>query len=99
LVSRSKKGGFLIVAIPHRDLYEKKNTLTSRWNPDHRHMFLVGKKDPPDTLDINEEIQEALLGQDFDIKYIRMCGQGYDISDPLKHSDGEYQIEFVLQKR
>lgn len=94
-----KKDGFLIVAIPHRDLYERKSHLPSRWNTDHRHMFLIGKEDLPDTLDIVEEIKQALMGEPYDIKYIKACDYNHSITDPLKHSDGEYQIEFVIQKK
>lgn len=93
---RVRKGGYLILAIPHRDLYEKKISLPSRWNGDHKHMFLIGRAEPPDTLDIVEEIKSALTG--YDIKYIKACDEGHTITDPAIHSDGEYQIELVLQK-
>ena len=91
-----KKGGYLILAIPHRDLYEKKNQLPSRWNSDHKHMFLIGRSEPPDTLDIVEEIRLSL--ENYDIKYIKACDEGHTITNPLVHSDGEYQIEIVIQK-
>ena len=91
-----KKGGYLLLAIPHRDLYEKKTQLPSRWNGDHKHMFLIGRAEPPDTLDIVEEIKSAL--KNYDIKYIKACDEGHTITDPLAHSDGEYQIEIVIQK-
>lgn len=91
-----RKGGYLLLAIPHRDLYEKKSQLPSRWNGDHKHMFLIGRSEPPDTLDIVEEIKCALNG--YDIKYIKACDAGHTITDPFVHSDGEYQIEIVIQK-
>ena len=91
-----RPGGFLLLAIPHRDLYEKKNALPSRWAPEHKHMFLIGKSEPPDTLDIMEEIRESLDG--YEIQYIKVCDEGHTITDPLKHSDGEYQIEIVIRK-
>ena len=34
-----KSGGYLILYVPHRDLYEKRETLPSRWNSDHKHFF------------------------------------------------------------
>lgn len=92
-----RRGGFLILAIPHRDLYEKRTQLPSRWNGDHKHMFLIGKAEPPDTLDIIEEVRESL--NDYDIKYVKACDEGHTITDPNRHSDGEYQIEMVIQKR
>lgn len=91
-----RKGGYLLLAIPHRDLYEKKKQFPSRWNSDHKHMFLIGRAEPPDTLDIVEEIRESL--KNYDIKYVKTCDEGHTITDPLKHSDGEYQIEIVIQK-
>ena len=92
-----KKGGYLLIAIPHRDLYEKKSQLPSRWNGDHKHFFLIGKEEPPDTLDIVHEVKEAL--EDYDIKYVKACDEGHTITDPSIHSDGEYQIEIVIQKK
>ncbi len=91
-----RRGGYLLLAVPHRDLYEKKNSLPSRWNFDHKHMFLIGKTESPDTLDIVEEIRESLVN--YDIKYVKACDEGHTITDPTKHSDGEYQIEVVIQK-
>ena len=91
-----KRGGYLILAVPDRDLYEKKNTLPSRWNSDHKHMFLLGKKEMPDTLDIVEEIRESLDG--YDSRYVKRCDEGHTIDDPFVHSDGEYQIEAVVRK-
>ena len=91
-----RRGGYLLLAVPHRDLYEKRRCLPSRWNSDHKHMFLIGRSDPPDTLDIIEEIKKSIT--DYDIKYVKACDEGHTIKDPLIHSDGEYQIEIVLQK-
>ena len=91
-----RKGGYLLLAIPHRDLYEKKNQLPSRWNGDHKHMFLIGRAEPPDTLDICEEIKESI--SNYDVKYIKACDEGHTIVNPLIHSDGEFQIEVVIQK-
>lgn len=91
-----RRGGYLLLAIPHRDLYEKKTRLPSFWNGDHKHMFLIGRAEPPDTLDIVEEIRTSLTN--YDIKYIKACDEGHTITNPFKHSDGEYQIEIVIQK-
>ena len=91
-----RRGGFLLLAIPHRDLYEKRTQLPSRWNGDHKHMFLIGRSEPPDTLDILEEVRESI--RNYDIKYVKACDYGYTITDPNRHSNGEYQIEMVIQK-
>lgn len=91
-----KKGGYLILLLPHRDLYEKKKTLPSKWNGDHKHMFLIGKEEKPDTLDIVNEIKSSL--KNYDIKYVKVCNEGHTITDSNLHSDGEYSIEVVIQK-
>ena len=64
-----RRGGFLLLAIPHRDLYEKVKELPSIWNADHKHMFLIGREELPDTLDIIKEIKESING--YDIKYVK----------------------------
>jgi hypothetical protein len=92
-----KPGGYLILYIPHRDLYEKKMTLPSRFNPDHRHFFLLDREAPPDTLGIVPLIERTLAG--FEIVYARECSEGHTTRDPLIHSDGEYSIEVVIRKR
>ncbi|NWF87933.1 MAG: class I SAM-dependent methyltransferase [Ignavibacteriaceae bacterium] len=91
-----KKNGFLIIYIPHRDLYEKKKTLPSRFNPNHTYFFLIEKDEEPDTLGILPLIQRNLNG--YELIYAKECNFGNTITDPLKHSNGEYSIEVVLRK-
>lgn len=91
-----KKGGYLIVAIPHRDLYEKKKTLPSRFNDYHLHYFLIDKDEEPDTIGILPLIKRTL--SNFEIIYTKECSEGFTITDPLLHSNGEYSIEVVLRK-
>jgi len=91
-----KPEGFLILYVPHRDLYEKRATLPSRWNDDHKHFFLLDRDERPDTLGLLPLIYHALpLGK---IIYARECREGHSITDPTIHSDGEYSIEVVIQK-
>ncbi len=91
-----KPDGYLLVYIPHRDLYEKKTRLPSRWNPDHKHFFLPEDDDPPDTLGVAPLLNRSLSG--FKIEYLKECRDGWTITDPEIHSNGEYSIEFVLRK-
>ena len=91
-----KRGGYLILYLPHRELYEKKKTLPSRWNLDHRHFFLLDKDEEPDTIGIIPMIQRSL--SDFEIIYAKECSEGHTITDPEIHSDGEYSIEVVVKK-
>lgn len=91
-----KPGGYLIIYLPHRDLYEKKKTLPSKFNPTHLHFFLPDKNEEPDTLGILPLIERSL--KDYNLIYIKVCDEGFSILDPLIHSNGEYSIEVVLRK-
>lgn len=91
-----KPGGYLIVFIPDRDLYEKKKTLPSNWNPNHKHFFLLDRDEPPDTIGLVPFLEKML--PDKEIIYANQCGEGHTITDPTKHSDGEYSIEAVIRK-
>jgi SAM-dependent methyltransferase len=91
-----KKGGYLILYIPHRDLYEKKKSLPSRFNPNHTAFFLIERDEPPDTLGIVPLIEKTL--SNYELIYAKECSEGHTIKDPEIHSDGEYSIEVVLKK-
>lgn len=91
-----KPGGYLILYIPHRDLYEKRKTLPSRWNSDHKHFFLMDRDEQPDTIGIIPLIQRSLANHE--ILYAKECREGHTITDPEIHSDGEYSIEVVIKK-
>ena len=91
-----KKGGYLILYIPHRDLYEKKKTMPSRFNPNHTAFFLIDKDEEPDTKGIIPLIKRTL--SNYELIYAKECSEGHTIVDPEIHSDGEYSIEVVLKK-
>lgn len=92
-----KKGGYLILYIPHKDLYEKKKTLPSRWNQGHKHFFLLDEGEGIDTIAIVLLIRQVL--SKYEIIYATECDEGHTITDPEIHSDGEYSIEIVVQKK
>ena len=91
-----KPGGYLIIYLPHRELYEKKKTLPSRFNSDHRHFFLIDRDELPDTIGIVPLIKKTL--NDFEIISAKECSEGHTISDPEIHSDGEFSIEIIVKK-
>lgn len=91
-----KPSGYLLLYIPHRDLYEKRECLPSRWNLDHKHFFLLGRDALPDTKDIMRLIAESFT--DYQVIYAKECSDGHTITVPDLHSDGEYSIEVVLKK-
>jgi hypothetical protein len=92
------RGGFLIVVVPHRDLYEKKKTLPSRWNEGHKVFWLMDRNERPDTYGILPMIRASLT--DYELIRAVVCDDGYvyNVSDPAIHAEGEYSIEIVLRK-
>lgn len=91
-----KPGGFLIISVPDRDLFEKKRTLPSRFSTDHKHFFLLDRDDPPDTMGLVQLIQRACEGAE--ILEARVLKDGYTITDPYKHADGEFFDEVIVSK-
>ena len=91
-----KKNGHLVLYVPHRDFYEKKKTLPSRFNPSHKHFFKIENDEPPDTIGILSMLRRTL--SDYEVVYIKECSDGFTIKDPLVHSNGEYSIEAVIKK-
>ncbi len=91
-----KPDGYLIIYIPHRDLFERKKTLPSRWNDDHKHFFLLDEDEPPDTIGILPLIQRSLSNNS--IEYAKICDEGYLIPSPEEQGSGEYSIEVILKK-
>lgn len=91
-----KKNGYLILYIPHRDLFEKRKRLPSRFNTDHKYFFLLKKDEFPDTIGIIPFIKRNLTN--YKIIYARICSNDYKYISLLKKSEGEYSIEIVLKK-
>lgn len=91
-----KKDGYLILYIPHRDLYEKKKTLPSIFNEDHKHFFLIERDEEPDTVGIIPLIARTLCN--YEIIYVKECSQENTNTTPFVHSNGEYSIEGVIKK-
>ena len=92
-----KKNGYLILYLPHRDLYEKKQTLPSRFNEDHKHFFILGKDEEPDTIGVLSLLERTLTN--YEVVYAKECSEGHTITDPLLHGNGEYSIEVVIKKK
>ena len=89
-------GGFLIVAVPHRDLYEKRLKLPSHWNRDHKWFFLPEEHVNSFTLGLRQLVQDNIPGGT--IEYLLVCNEGWVDVGADKHSCGEYQIEIVVRK-
>jgi hypothetical protein len=86
-----KLGGFLIIAVPHRDLYERKACPPSRFNPDHKRFYTPSS--------LLTEIEESLPPGGYRIRSLRDIDDGFDYTiPPEQHACGCYEIELVLQK-
>ena len=92
-----RPGGHLIVSVPHRDLYERRRELPSRWNCEHRWFYLPDHQEPPCTRSFRGTILEAIPHAD--IVYFEVQQDGwFPITDDSQHSSGEYSIEAVIRK-
>lgn len=90
-----KPGGHLIVAVPHMQLYEKQHFLPSRWNSDHKTLWMPF--DNPWGFSILEVADKA-FGKD-NIKSIRVLDDDYRPScETTEHPQGEYSIELIARK-
>ena len=86
-----KIGGFLIVAVPHRDLYERKSKLPSRFNDDHKRFYTPGS--------LLQEIETALPVGGYRIRSLRDIDDRFDYTiPPERHAAGSYEIELVVEK-
>lgn len=86
-----KQGGHLIITVPHRDLYEKKQTLPSRWNGDHKRFYRAAQ--------LLSEIEMALVPNTYRLRQCKDCDDGFNYElGPDTHSIGRYEIECVVQK-
>ena len=99
-----KPGGYLIVCVPERDLFEEKKTLPSLHNHDHKCFFKLDESEPPDTVNLTDLL--GLLAEESEIVYAKVCSEKWPgqkdkrAENTRKHYPvGEFQIEAVLRKR
>ena len=92
-----KPGGHLIISAPSRDHYEKRKTLPSRWNSDHKFFVTLDWSEPPCSFALFDMVNGALGGA-FNLLTYQLETTGHTVTDPEVHSDGEYSIELVLRK-
>jgi SAM-dependent methyltransferase len=86
-----KIGGYMVVAVPHRDLYERKAGPPSRFNSDHKRFYTPAC--------IVREVEEALPLGGYRIRSLKDVDDGFDYTiPPEQHAAGCYEIELVLEK-
>lgn len=90
------RGGHLIVCVPHRDLYEKRKHLPSRFNGEHKTFWLPERGEPPCTLGLRETLSAA--APEGQVVSVRVLDEGYLDPGTELHSQPEYSIEAIVQK-
>ena len=87
-----KVGGYLILAVPHCWLYERKPAPTSlHGGTEHRRFYTPAS--------LAAEIEESLPVGGYRVRLLRDNDEGFDYSvPPEQHAAGCYEIELVLEK-
>ncbi len=86
-----KRGGYLVIAVPHQYLYERKSTLPSRFNGDHKRFYTPAS--------LLREIEAALPAGGYRVRSLRDIDDGFDYDlPPERNPVGSYEIELVVQK-
>ncbi|MFD1949453.1 DUF4214 domain-containing protein [Sphingomonas arantia] len=86
-----KVGGFIVCMVPHMALYEKRASLPSRFNEDHKRMYTSAS--------LVASFEQALAVNSFRIRHLRENDTDFNYAiGPDRHSDGAYEIELVIEK-
>lgn len=88
--------GHLIVVVPHRDLYERRLTLPSVWNKEHKSFYMPDEADPPHTRSLKDTVLGAAPGAE--LLVLRTLDAGWKPLPEKVHACGEYSIEIVVRK-
>lgn len=86
-----RSGGFIVCVVPHQFLYEKRLSLPSSWNADHKRFYTPAS--------LLREFEASLRPNSYRVRHLRDNDENYtyDIG-PEIHSGGAYEIELVVQK-
>lgn len=86
-----KPGGYMIIAVPHQHLFEKRLSPPSAWNLDHKRFYTAGS--------LLAEVESSLPANSFRVRHLCDNDDGYDYSiPPLDPAVGCFEIELVLEK-
>jgi SAM-dependent methyltransferase len=101
-----RPGGYLLLYLPHRDLFERRRFLPSAGNRNHKWFFLMDRDDHPFTLGVVPMLNRLLKNPD--LIYIKKCDEGYKYYRQATPgvgpgyqiiAEGEFSIEAVIRKR
>lgn len=86
-----KTGGYIVIAVPHQHLFEKRADLPSLWNRDHKRFYTPAS--------LLAEVESALPPNSVRVRHLCDNDAGYDYRiPPPDPATGCYEIELVLQK-
>lgn len=86
-----KVGGYLVIVVPHQYLFEKRRSLPSPSNLDHKRYYT------PEAL--LREIGESLVENSYRIRHLAENDAGFNYGSlPQDPSHGCYEIELVVEK-
>ena len=84
-------GGYLVVMVPHRHLYERRPDLPSRWNPEHCRFYTAAS--------LLAEIEEALPLASFRVRHVADNDDKYNYALPAHEAPrGCFEIELVIER-
>ncbi len=86
-----KTGGYLVIVVPHKYLFERKHDLPSRWNKEHKRFYTPSS--------LLNEIEEIFEPNTYRVRHLMDNDLGFDYSvTPLQGGVGCFEIELVLEK-
>lgn len=86
-----KVDGHMVITVPHQYLYERKLSLPSRWNEDHKRFYSPSQ--------LLTEIDQALKPNSWRLVQYADNDRDFNYSTPPeKHAAGSYEIECVIKK-
>jgi hypothetical protein len=84
-------GGFLVIMVPHRHLFERRPDLPSMWNGDHKRFFTPAS--------LLAEIEAALPINGYRIRHLFDNDIGFRYQDPPSAPPaGNFEIELVVER-
>jgi O-methyltransferase len=84
-------GGYIVIMVPHRYLYERRCDLPSRWNGDHKRFYTPAS--------LLAEIEASLPVNGFRLRHMIDNDEGFNYQAPVDAiPSGNYEIELVLER-
>ena len=93
----TKKDGHLVITVPDRDSYERQMHLPSRFNEDHKTMWIFAGRGNSWTFNLKSFVEDA-LNTGFIIREYHQHNTCTNMDNLDEHGNGEYELEIVIKK-